>query len=109
MEYKKLIQDAGTALKKAIDALLAGDPIEGNIGEARVWLEAAWLQNLSEDEKDEIHHLECLAFCVSNDYDGAYEVFQKANMGREVPPTWQEIGVIIYAKMSLPDDLAKGL
>ena len=109
MESKKLIQEAATAFKKAIDALQSLNPIEGNIGEARVWLEAARLKNPSEEETDEIHLLGCLAFCVTNDYDGAFEEFRKANMGRQVPPKWQEIGAIIYAKMTLPADLAKGL
>ena len=30
-------------------------------------------------------------------------------MGREVPRSWQEIGTIIYAKMTLPPDLEQGL
>ena len=109
MECKKLILAAVTAFKKATDALQAGDSAEGNVREAQRWLEAARIMNPSEDDKDEIHLWECYAFCVTNDFDGAYEEFLKANMGREVPPTWQTIGAIIYAKVTLPADLAKGL
>ena len=109
MEYKSLMRDAGGALKKAIDALQTGESIEATIREARKWLDAARIASTSEDERDEIHLWECYASCLTNDFDRAYEQFRKVNAGREVAKPWQEIGTIIYTKMTLPADLAEGL
>ena len=109
MQSKNLIRLAAVALKKAISALQAGDPIETSIGEALNWLEAALTTSTSEEEKDEIHLWECYAFCLTNDYSRAYGEFQQSNVDREVPRSWQDIGAIIYAKMNLPPDFAEGL
>ncbi len=109
MQSRKLIRDAAIALNKAIAALQDEKPICTEIGAARNWLDAARLTNPSQDENDQIHFWECLIFCLTNDYDGAYEQFHKANMAREVPPAWQELGAIIYAKMSPPVDFEDGL
>ena len=109
MECKGFIRDALTALNKAISIPQAEEPIAGHIGEARSWLEAALLAKPSEEEKDQIHLWQCWMLCLTSDYDEAYELFQRVNLGRETPTTWQEIGAFIYAKMILPTDLAKGL
>ncbi len=109
MESRTPIQDAALTLKKAIEALQAGTPIEALIREARNWLEVARIRSASDDEQDEIHLWECYASCLTNDFDAAYKEFQRTNSGRAVPRSWQHIGIIIYSEMSLPADLAEGL
>ena len=109
MKSNTLIRDAAVALNEAIGGLQIGKPIEASIGAARNWLEAARITSASEEEKDKIHLWECYALCLTNDYDRAFGEFQKANAGRELPRSWQDIGTFIYAKMTLPTDLKQGL
>ena len=92
MKATKLIQDAKVELGKAIKAIQAGEPTGDGAQTALTWLEAAFEAEPTEDEKEEIHHLKCLAHFANRDYDAARETFEKANFERKIPPAWQYLG-----------------
>ena len=109
MKSEGTLRDAKEALRKAMKALRSGAPTGDNVQTALKWLEAAWESKPTENEKEEIHHLTCLTQCANNDFDAARGTFKKANSGRDISPTWQELGIIIYTKMTISSDLKVAL
>ena len=109
MTAKELLRDAKAEFLKVIKGAQNGSPVEGGIQAGLKYLEGAWETYPTDDEKEEIRHLECLAHCANEDYDAANEIFKRANTGREVPHEWRELGATIKAVTTLPSDLGVAL
>ena len=106
MTTKNFLQDAKAQLVKATQT---GNSIGDRVNTALTWLEAALEVASTDEEKEEIEHLRCLAHCANDNYDAAQETFDKANSGREIPMEWKTLGSLLYAKTSLPSDLRVAL
>lgn len=109
MTAKDLIQNSKVELGKALKAIQTGETAGNSIQTVLTWLEGAQEANPTQEEKDEIQHIECLAHCTNEDYTAAYDTFKAANSGREIPTVWRDLGIIIYVKVSLPTDLTVAL
>ena len=106
MQAKNFLKDAKAELVKAIQT---GNSIGDRVNTALAWLEAALEVASTDEEEEEIQHLQCLAQYANDNYDAAQETFNKAHSGREVPTEWRNLGSLLCAKASLPSDLRVAL
>lgn len=86
---------------------LAGEALLGenrDIPAARRWLEAAAAVPLDERQQDLLDMCWCTILCLTEEYDEAYNLFNQANVKRDVPDGWFFLGSVVYLKREPGDD-----